>query len=1320
MTGGTTGKRLLTGALVTAVASAGLVALTATAASAEPPTALSPNGSSVSGIPVLTWNRPTPTAKYDVEVSSVSDFGSVIDSVNATANSQWVADKQLPTGTLYWRVRIDGSAQDWSTVAEFDRDDVAAPAITGPADGASLPQPSSPPVLSWSAVPGADSYQVQYGTDSTFTDQTTTATTEGSSYVVDLQAPGTYVWRVRGVLATGIHTEWSGHRSYEIESLAAAGLVSPPDDANQNLQDVVLDWAPVLGAAAYDLQVSTDENFNTLTASANGVVGTRWSPGGTLNNDQYNWRVRPVDNAGNRPEWGTVPTWQFRRNWPEQPALEYPTDNGTVGDPFYYQWEPVELASRYIVYVSPNASFTPAASVETCTTVHTTLTLGDTDRDDDCFPAALGHYYWKVQAVDELASVAPVTELVNAETFEFTYLPAGATFVSPAPGSTVKVPTLRWNPVSGAAQYKVTITPTAGGGGDSTITAATSFTPNELEPGTYRWDVQTIGEDGRTGFTRTPGSQPSFTLVEFDGGDPTFATPSGHHLGSSYRFPTLTWDRVTDAKTYVVRARKTGTVGWTPIGDPFGFPAGEDTTTDRLSPSDYQFYVEAYDEEGAFISQGSIGTFTIAALPVVPLNSYKAAITGNTLTGNGGVTDVCDATLPASCQNLRQTPVLGWTSPNPNVGYYELHLSRDAAHTNVVKVVEVTSTIWTDIAALADSNASTAYFWSIVPCTADGNCSTLTSADHSFNKLSRPASPISPAGGATVANDVTFTWDDYLDSLDVVDGPGDPDTGTPLDTPARTEARHYRIQTSTDPNMVAGVTTTTIDQRTFTSLADTYPEGTNYWRVQAVDGSNNQLAWSPIRSFVKQSPVPTLATPAAGVEVPGDSTVSWQPLAFASSYFLEVYKNNDMVPSTANRVVNVETNRISAVLPSLDPATGPYTWRVRREDADNRDGAWSPLRQFTVSSPAPTLEAPAPGAEVPPSDGLFSWSALDRATKYRFERRPAGTTTLTESVVTPALAYAPVVAIVGGDHEWRVVALDTAGHSLGATAWQGFAVHDTPAASTVVAISGSGAVGTPLTLSPPTWDMPDVTTTYQWYRGAAAISGQTATTYDVVTADIGKAITVRATGTRPGYKTGTSTSNAITGTAGPAITPTQPPSFTGIPAARETLTANPGTWPGSPTYSYQWFVGEAAVAKADDPTYVVRTRDAGLPVKVRVIATTAGYLPGTAYSASQTVAKLPSSLTAALEAKKIPKRGRGVILVQVDLLDLGVALGKVQVKEGSKAIANVTVKNDSGGELTIRLKKLPPGKHKLTVTYLGSSATMPSKAKKLTLIVLAK
>ena len=64
-----------------------------------------------------------------------------------------------------------------------------------------------------------------------------------------------------------------------------------------------------------------------------------------------------------------------------------------------------------------------------------------------------------------------------------------------------------------------------------------------------------------------------------------------------------------------------------------------------------------------------------------------------------------------------------------------------------------------------------------------------------------------------------------------------------------------------------------------------------------------------------------------------------------------------------------------------------------------------------------------------------------------------------------------------------------------------------------------------------------------------------------------------------------------------------------------------------------------------------------------------GYAPSVATSAALSVAKLASTMTATVAKTKITKRERAVLTVKVSLLDFGVSLGQVQVKDGSKVIA---------------------------------------------------
>ncbi|WP_460796706.1 sunset domain-containing protein [Microbacterium sp. GXF0217] len=74
-------------------------------------------------------------------------------------------------------------------------------------------------------------------------------------------------------------------------------------------------------------------------------------------------------------------------------------------------------------------------------------------------------------------------------------------------------------------------------------------------------------------------------------------------------------------------------------------------------------------------------------------------------------------------------------------------------------------------------------------------------------------------------------------------------------------------------------------------------------------------------------------------------------------------------------------------------------------------------------------------------------------------------------------------------------------------------------------ISGTPAVGTNLTAVAGTWTAGTVLT-YQWYANGAAISKATGSTLALSAALVGKTITVKVTGSKPGYATATKASSA--------------------------------------------------------------------------------------------------------------------------------------------------------------------------------------------------
>jgi hypothetical protein len=275
-----------------------------------------------------------------------------------------------------------------------------------------------------------------------------------------------------------------------------------------------------------------------------------------------------------------------------------------------------------------------------------------------------------------------------------------------------------------------------------------------------------------------------------------------------------------------------------------------------------------------------------------------------------------------------------------------------------------------------------------------------------------------------------------------------------------------------------------------------------------------------------------------------------------------------------------------------------------------------------------------------------------------------------------------------------------------------------PVATSPAAITGTPKVGSELTATEPTWNDATATTTYQWQQAGVAITGATEPTYTVRPADVGKQVTVVATGTNTFLLAGESTSAPVTGVIGDPIEWETAPSITGVPAPGRTLTARPGTWPGEveATFTYQWFRDRVPVSGAFAATYAVGAADAGRSLAVRVTATRPGYQPGVAAAGPRQVAKLATATRLALPKKVIRQGAKG--LLKIMLTAAGPKpFGKVRVFDGRRLLQTYTVRSSDNGTRIVRLPQLRPGKHSLTARYLGNSTAKASRSEAVVLKV---
>jgi hypothetical protein len=1071
-------QRLLLGVCALLLVAATLVStpLAAQAALAAP-SALSPKADSVSGIPVLEWARAAGAQQYEVELSASSDFSPRLYWVK-TYNRRAVPTVDLPARQFYWRVRGVSAANavsSWTT-ASFTVNTAAGPPLQSPVDEAVLKQPSDPPVLSWDVVPGAVSYEVQIdqapdaATDADFISPTP-VTTKNSSYLVQAPQPATfYSWRVRAQRNGGAVTDWSEVRNYEIPGLDLVAINQPVNSPDTQVEDVVFDWAPVPGAKDYEIRVSNDESFTTVT-DQKVVKSTRYSPTTTYDNDQYWWQVRARDNQGNTRPWSeTVPVGstapQFQRHWPDQVQLVYPADfaGAVTSDPFYFQWAPVDHASRYQLDMGSDPNFSPG-TFESCFTKATTYTPGASgvNQPSGCTPDPGATYYWRVRGLDDPKGINGIWSDIRG----FVYEPGRVSLLSPQPGETVSIPTLRWSAAQDAEKYRVSVRNGSGSVVASTDTYSLSWTPTtKLVAGTYRWSVVSIDKNGDVSPTPLLGSQATFTVdgtIPTTGANPlTPLTPTTE--ASRPRFPALRWEPLDGATSYKVYVRPPNGTTYRQLTNSSGsalsyyYPAATDAGATNLVAGEYHWLVEAYGS-GGLLGQGIEGTFTIADLAAV--SGQRLALSGSDLAPS--INHTCDNRLdaptgPQFCDDLKQTPVLDW-APVPEASHYLVYLFKDRELTTPVykttpAYVTTQNTRWTPTELLPDSQAGDAYYWFVRPCKSASICAPdPTAATHAFDKASNPVELQSPADNdvAGVANQLTLTWRDNLVTNQIGDATHRDATGAQ----PTVEAKSYTVQIATDDTFTTILHTATVDQTTYTPYGVTLPEGPLWWRVQAVDGSGNPLAWSMPRQIQKSSPVPVLSAPADQAFVDGTPFLRWTAAPFAASYEVEIYRNGDDKFSAANRVYlgSSSSTKQAAFTPSVQlPASSlPYVWRVRRLDADGRPGAWSEPKSFRVRGVAPGQLSPAAGSYVKSTESFFTWETVPAAASYVFERRFSGSTTSSETTTTYTQAYAPSVLLIDGTWEWRVMSRDASGQTLATSPWRTFKVDS--AAPTVTAKS---------------------------------------------------------------------------------------------------------------------------------------------------------------------------------------------------------------------------------------------------------------------------
>jgi len=310
--------------------------------------------------------------------------------------------------------------------------------------------------------------------------------------------------------------------------------------------------------------------------------------------------------------------------------------------------------------------------------------------------------------------------------------------------------------------------------------------------------------------------------------------------------------------------------------------------------------------------------------------------------------------------------------------------------------------------------------------------------------------PLSPASGSNLQSPLTISWSAVTDPSGILGYNWQVSTSSTFPTIA--------LQNSTN----VGIT-----QDTVSGL----PNGTYFWRVQAVSGAFAKSPWSAARSFnitgagAGQPGAPTLSpTKAYSTFHPLEvMTFNWSPVAGAASYVLQASKDPSFPATTTITFNNIPNPTYSFSTPD----EGTYSARVYAVSANGVAGVPSNIINFSVFYNNPIGAPPAP---VSPASGAtltlpiqVAWTDVANPQPSGYElqiAKDAGFQQIEDDSPQLNNPNRTVLSLTSGQKFWRVRSAqgDASPTTAAVTAWSAagsFTISPAPPAPATLALTNN-------------------------------------------------------------------------------------------------------------------------------------------------------------------------------------------------------------------------------------------------------------------------
>lgn len=783
---------------------------------------------------------------------------------------------------------------------------LSKPTTLGPANGANLTYPADPLKLTWRAVPGAATYDLQIARQASSTvDCNSTSAWQADNILLTHNTPelgwvpelteaatgsgiwtGTYCFRVRAAGTTpGVWSDgsrfaltWTAQASnlrfYSDESGDVPRAAGAAGDAS-GFDTGYLEWDPVAGATQYEVQISNATTFGAASMFADKTYPSTRLLLPQMPDNQYTWRVRPVTSTGIKGSWSATANFRIfhdDRYWGganngTSDAL-FPAE-GAVTNDVRIGWEPVPGASYY--------QFEAISIPTTFSEIHNMEPYGGFQDEETCSGSVDGRISPKGPinsgTVNNWVTFAGLfgTDVIDAMTVECEY-----------PIDPDGIPE----------------------SGDETIGKRLPPIPDEFHWRVYPvWQLSSATEQAwNVAATKILGKpvERSFVAEPYD---PTTVDAAYQPVAGSKCAPT--------PLAYVDCLRNIGG-GLSPRNPTMN------STTMQVPVFEWGAYPGYYANKGpgsfrVQIAQDSQFDFMLGQPGADPKRGWIAnrgpskrdewATDSRGMQAFGGITRSFALTTGLPDEGLQDGDGYFWRSIPCQSG--------SAEGLCVDKYKDATDLQHSPGIAFGQPGSGALQFHKRVEVS--------TAVINGFTPTT-PMLRVGPVGAASFAD-----WQRGIQGAD-----------------------HYEFEIARNLAFDDGNRTlkTTVPRMVpwGATPADVLEAGTWFWRVRAVDRDGLTGSWSNASSFTAVSPAPTISSSSSTIGVGG--TVEWAPSNGAVGYQIEWSADSGF----ATNVTTKDTRQTAYYIPAS--AAGQLYWRVRARTGTGVYGQWSDARAITILSPS--------------------------------------------------------------------------------------------------------------------------------------------------------------------------------------------------------------------------------------------------------------------------------------------------------------------------------------------------------------------------------